>query len=302
MRCGWERGNSVWSGAKSQRTGFVVGLPDAAAVDVPGSSPSRRSRRRSPRPHARDHRHPCRWAAEYYIAPIREMLRAALPANMASRGKSAMPSSPETEADDRSRSGGQPDRRDRIPEIVASCASWRHRQSRRLGGHGRGCAKRSHGFAVPVSSPSATACAGRARCSVIDRSAILEDVAPASSRPVAASSPAASCPRSARRQARCLAGGRLGKPIQPTRAAGRDRSLRKRCGEMSVRRTQEAPGSSAAALSALGWERSYPVRIERRPRPGIRLDAFSGLGSDLAGRAARQPSSFLRSRNRPSPR
>src|SRR5258708_27711099 len=29
----------------------------------------------------------CRWAADYYIAPLGEMLRTALPANMASRGK-----------------------------------------------------------------------------------------------------------------------------------------------------------------------------------------------------------------------
>jgi primosomal protein N' (replication factor Y) len=67
-------------------TGFVVGLPDAAPQgtklrpirailddDEPALTPEIIEL--------------CKWGAEYYLAPIGEMLRVALPANMASRGK-----------------------------------------------------------------------------------------------------------------------------------------------------------------------------------------------------------------------
>src|SRR5437763_9843587 len=73
-------------GAK-RSTGFVVGFPDSAPPQAAKIKPVRA---------VLDDEEPalvpeiidlCRWAAEYYIAPLGDMLRMALPANMAARGR-----------------------------------------------------------------------------------------------------------------------------------------------------------------------------------------------------------------------
>ena len=79
-------------------TGFVVGLLDDAPAGVAKVKPIRS---------VLDDEEPalipeiidlCRWASEYYIAPLGEMLRVSLPANMASRGKrEAMLADPESD-------------------------------------------------------------------------------------------------------------------------------------------------------------------------------------------------------------
>jgi primosomal protein N' (replication factor Y) len=82
-------------GAK-RSTGFVVGLADAAPAAAAKIKPIRA---------VLDDEEPalvpeiielCRWAADYYIAPLGEMLRMALPANMAARGRREVRLSDET--------------------------------------------------------------------------------------------------------------------------------------------------------------------------------------------------------------
>ncbi|HXG58829.1 MAG TPA: primosomal protein N' [Thermoanaerobaculia bacterium] len=88
LRDGVRRGSRVEVPfANRITTGFVVDLPDRIDVDGAKLKPLRA---------VLDDDEPalipeiidlCRWAADYYLAPLGEMLRVALPANMASRGK-----------------------------------------------------------------------------------------------------------------------------------------------------------------------------------------------------------------------
>src|SRR5438552_2022401 len=68
-------------------TGFVVGLIDESSLDAAKVKPIRAVLDEDEPALTREIIDLCRWGAEYYIAPLGEMLRVALPANMASRGK-----------------------------------------------------------------------------------------------------------------------------------------------------------------------------------------------------------------------
>jgi primosomal protein N' len=82
-------------------TGFVVGLLDT--TDVEKVKPIRSVLDDEEPALTREIIDLCRWGAEYYIAPLGEMLRVALPANMSARGKREVRLSdaegPATEAD-----------------------------------------------------------------------------------------------------------------------------------------------------------------------------------------------------------
>ncbi|MDQ3281917.1 MAG: primosomal protein N' [Acidobacteriota bacterium] len=73
-------------GAKTT-TGFVVSLLDTAPVDAQKMRPIRTVLDEDEPALIPEILDLCRWAAEYYIAPLGETLRVALPANMASRGR-----------------------------------------------------------------------------------------------------------------------------------------------------------------------------------------------------------------------
>jgi primosomal protein N' (replication factor Y) len=68
-------------------TGFVVGLIDESPLDSARVKAIRSVLDEDEPALTREIIDLCRWGAEYYIAPLGEMLRVALPANMASRGK-----------------------------------------------------------------------------------------------------------------------------------------------------------------------------------------------------------------------
>jgi primosomal protein N' (replication factor Y) (superfamily II helicase) len=73
-------------GAK-QTTGFIVGFPDSPPEKRENLKPIRAVLDDEEPALTREIIDLCRWAAEYYIAPLGETLRVALPANMSARGK-----------------------------------------------------------------------------------------------------------------------------------------------------------------------------------------------------------------------
>ncbi|HEV8660245.1 MAG TPA: hypothetical protein VGS96_16690, partial [Thermoanaerobaculia bacterium] len=76
-------------------TGFVVGFNDSS--ETTKLKPVRSVLDEDEPPLLPDIIQLCRWAAEYYLAPLGEMLRVALPANMGARGRreAALVASPE---------------------------------------------------------------------------------------------------------------------------------------------------------------------------------------------------------------
>src|SRR4029079_3454537 len=70
-------------------TGFVVGLSDQPPLDAMKLKPVRTLLDEDEAALIPEIIELCRWAADYYLAPFGEMLRVALPANLAARGKRA---------------------------------------------------------------------------------------------------------------------------------------------------------------------------------------------------------------------
>src|SRR5712692_9613990 len=68
-------------------TGFVVGLSDQPPLDAKKLKPVRTILDDDEPALIPEIIELCRWASDYYIAPFGEMLRVALPANMAARGR-----------------------------------------------------------------------------------------------------------------------------------------------------------------------------------------------------------------------
>ncbi len=88
-------------------TGFVVSLLDETPVDAAKMKPIRSVLDEDEPALIPEIIELCRWAAEYYLAPLGEMLRVALPANMASRGKRQATLTASTEAIDAARASKQ---------------------------------------------------------------------------------------------------------------------------------------------------------------------------------------------------
>src|SRR4029079_10437885 len=68
-------------------TGFVVGLSDQPPLDAMKLKPVRTLLDEDEPALIPEIIELCRWAADYYLAPFREMWRVALPANLSSRGR-----------------------------------------------------------------------------------------------------------------------------------------------------------------------------------------------------------------------
>ncbi|HEX3110879.1 MAG TPA: primosomal protein N', partial [Thermoanaerobaculia bacterium] len=217
-------------------TGFVVGLPDSASVDK--VKPIRSVLDDEEPALTREIIDLCRWGAEYYIAPLGEMLRVALPANMSARGKRELrlsdPEGPATAAD-----------RPLIEALKLRPLPFDH--------------------ALEITTRSAIARLRDAGTIAVvdrlldakgvryDRFVVLEDSSPLERRTSAVSRDTADDGvRRSKKQSQAV------------------ELLQNRGGEMSVAALEHA-GVSAAVLSALA--RKNVIRIERRPRRHT-LDAF----------------------------
>jgi primosomal protein N' (replication factor Y) len=233
-------------------TGFVVGLPDAAPQG-PKLKPIRAILDDDEPALTPEIIELCKWGAEYYLAPLGEMLRVALPANMASRGKREVMLSDDTRA---------------VADVDAPLI------------HALRLKSLPFDAALEVSTRSAIARLRDAGVISIvdrfrdaegvryDRFVVLEDhVPPTLSRRAPAGEPAQShAPTFSRRSP---AGEPAPRQLTPKQQHAVE-LLQARGGELSVR-ALETGGVSAAVLSKL--VKGGVVRIERRPRRHT-LDAF----------------------------